>query len=189
LAEYVGARIIEERPEDNVLAKDGKKVQRAFDQLYAAFDGNVDTLRALVELYCAQQKQHDAAGTKRERKQKGTLTWTPGYFQPKYGKHFFYKADTERGNYRVVPAIKPGTRAPSHYTERDPTSTALRELEGRAADDIEVAWTASGPTSAPSASLASPTHGQPSHARARWGQAMSTLCGANVRLPHTSGLP
>jgi predicted Zn-dependent protease len=100
----------------NVLAKDGKKVQRALDQLYAAFDGNVDALRALVELYCAQQKQHDAAGTKRERKQKGTLTWTPGYFQPKYGKHFFYKADTERGNYRVVPAIKPGTRALSHYT-------------------------------------------------------------------------
>jgi hypothetical protein len=60
--------------------------------------------------------------------------------------------------------------------QRDPTSTALRELEGRAADDIEVAWTVVHELDLLATRSARWATRLASRARSRWGQAMSTLC-------------
>ena len=80
-----------------------------------------------------------AESEKRPKRKAASLAWKAGYLQ-KHGEHYIYTAETEGGNYRLVPTNKPpGTTTFSHYTVSFRSTGGNRKQISSAAANVEEA--------------------------------------------------
>ncbi len=79
-----------------------------------------------------------AESEKRPKRKAASLAWEAGYLQ-KHGEHYIYTAETEGGNYRLVPTNKPGTTTFSHYTVSFRSTGGNRKQISSAAANFEEA--------------------------------------------------
>jgi hypothetical protein len=95
---------------------------------------------SIAKLLCiaAGEVLEAAESEKRPKRKAASLAWKAGYLQ-KHGEHYIYTAETEGGNYRLVPTNKPGTTTFSHYTVSFRSTGGNRKQISSAAANVEEA--------------------------------------------------